>query len=184
VSAPERDPKKSQWVRWVVLTLVIGISVYIFLIPETQLEKLAAYGFLGIFSISIISNATVLIPAPGLLIVFSLGARLNPLWVGVIAGIGAAIGELSGYMAGYGGQTLIENAAAYDRMVAWMQKNGPLTVILLALIPNPIFDLTGIAAGALKMPVWQFLFWAMIGKIGKMLLVAYAGVGLSSPWIN
>jgi uncharacterized membrane protein YdjX (TVP38/TMEM64 family) len=70
-------------------------------------------------------------------------------------------------------------------MAAWMQKNGPLTVVLLALIPNPIFDLTGIAAGALKMPVWQFLFWAIMGKIGKMLLVAYAGVGLFAiPWIN
>ena len=164
---------------------MIGISIYIFLIPEKQLEKLSTYGFLGIFAISIISNATVLIPAPGLLIVFSLGARLNPLWVGVTAGIGAAIGELSGYMAGFGGQALIENVAAYDRMVAWMQKNGPLTVILLALIPNPVFDLTGIAAGALKMPIWQFLFWAIIGKTGKMLLVAYAGGGISSlPWIN
>jgi membrane protein DedA with SNARE-associated domain len=171
--------------RLLALIFVIAVSIYIIRIPEEQVGKLEGYGYPGIFIISILSNATVLIPAPGLVIVFSMGARFNPLWVGIAAGLGATIGELSGYLAGFSGQAIVENRQLYERMVSWMKKNGPLTVVSLAFIPNPIFDLTGIAAGALKMPIWKFLFWAMIGKIIKMLLTAYAGAGLfSTPWLN
>jgi membrane protein DedA with SNARE-associated domain len=171
--------------RVLALIFVIAVSVYIITIPEEQADRLEGYGYPGIFILSILSNATVLIPAPGLIIVFSMGARINPFWVGIAAGLGATIGELSGYLAGFSGQAIIENRQLYERMVTWMKKNGPLTVVSLAFIPNPIFDLTGIAAGALKMPIWKFLFWAMIGKIIKMLLTAYAGAGLFSiPWLN
>ena len=66
-----------------------------------------------------------------------------------------------------------------------MKKNGELTILVMAFIPNPFFDLTGIAAGILKMPVWKFLFWAFIGKFFKMLLIALAGAGtLEIPWIK
>ena len=171
--------------RVIALVLVIAISIYIVFLPAEQAQKLESYGYFGIFLLSILSNATVLIPAPGLIVVFSMGAKFNPLWVAIAAGLGAAIGELSGYAAGFSGQALIEDRKAYLRMVDWMEKNGPLTVVLLALIPNPAFDLTGIAAGVLKMPLHKFLFWAAIGKIGKMLIVSYAGAGiLTAPWIK
>lgn len=171
--------------RILALIFVIFISVYIITIPEEQVNQLEGYGYPGIFILSILSNATVLIPAPGLVVVFSMGTRFNPFWVGIAAGLGATIGELSGYLAGFSGQAIIENRQLYERMVTWMKKNGPLTVVSLAFIPNPVFDLTGIAAGALKMPIWKFLFWAMIGKIIKMLITAYAGAGLFSiPWLN
>ena len=52
----------------------------------------------------------------------------------------------------------------------------------LALIPNPLFDVAGAAAGALKMPVLEFLLWAFIGKTIKMLLFAYAGA-TSMDWL-
>jgi uncharacterized membrane protein YdjX (TVP38/TMEM64 family) len=105
--------------------------------------------------------------------------------VAVAAGSGAALGELSGYLAGFGGQAIIEDTCAYKRMVRWMERNGNLTVLLLAFLPNPLFDLTGIAAGALKMPVRNFLLWCWIGKIFKMLAIAYAGAGLFSvPFLN
>jgi uncharacterized membrane protein YdjX (TVP38/TMEM64 family) len=174
-----------QIARILALIFVIGISVYIVLLPEEQAQKLKNYGYGGIFLLSIISNATVLIPAPGLVIVFTWGATFNPLLVGLAAGAGATIGELSGYLAGFSGQAVIENQKMYDKMVAWMERNGPLTVVLLAFVPNPIFDLTGIAAGALKMPVTNFLFWALIGKTIKMIITAYAGAGVFSiPCLN
>lgn len=164
--------------RILVLIAVIAISLYIVFIPEEQIAKLEGYGYAGIFLISVISNATVLIPAPGLLIVFSMGARLNPFLVGMFAGIGAALGELSGYMAGFSGQALVENSDRYKRLSKWMQRNGPLTIIISALIPNPVFDLTGIIAGILKMPVINFVLWAAIGKILKMTVVALFGFGV------
>lgn len=153
--------------------------------PEEQAEQLESYGYLGIFVISILANATVIIPAPGLVIVFTMGAKFSPFLVGLASGAGATIGELSGYLAGFSGQAVIEDQKRYDQMVSWMTKNGPLTIMILAFIPNPLFDLAGMIAGALKMPVYKFLFWAFIGKLLKMLLFAYAGAGiLSAPWLD
>jgi len=171
--------------RLAALLAVIAISLAIFFLPEEQAKALENFGYSGIFLLSLISNATILLPAPGLLVVFSMGARFPPVAVALAAGSGAAIGELSGYLAGYGGQTVISNNSMYQRMVAWMKKNGSLTVLVLAFLPNPFFDLTGIAAGALKMPVRQFLLWCWFGKLGKMLIVALAGAGLFTiPWVT
>lgn len=170
--------------RIVALIFVIAITVYIIYMPEEQAEQLESYGYLGIFLISILANATVIIPAPGLVIVFSMGAKFAPLLVGIAAGLGATIGELSGYLAGFSGQAVIEDQKRYDQLVRWMQKNGPLTIAVLAFIPNPLFDLAGMVAGALKMKVHKFLFFALIGKVLKMILFAYAGAGiLNAPWL-
>jgi len=167
------------------LIFVIAITVYIIYMPEEQANRLESYGYLGIFLISILANATVIIPAPGLVIVFSMGAKFAPLLVGIAAGLGATIGELSGYLAGFSGQAVIEDQKRYDQMVRWMQKNGPLTIAVLAFIPNPLFDLAGMVAGALKMNVFRFLFFALIGKVLKMILFAYAGAGiLNAPWLE
>lgn len=179
------DTSRISIYRLAALLAVIGISLAIFLLPEEQARVLEGYGYSGIFLLSLISNATVLLPAPGLLVVFSMGARFPPLAIALAAGTGAAIGELSGYLAGFSGQPVISNSSMYQRMVAWMQRNGSLTVLLLAFLPNPFFDLTGIAAGALKMPLKQFLLWCWFGKIGKMLLAALAGAGLlATPWVT
>lgn len=171
--------------RAIVLLIVIALSIYIFTISDEQVERLETFGLLGIFLLSILANATILLPAPGLIFVFSMGARFHPVGVALAAGSGATIGELSGYLAGYSGQVIVDENEIYDRMVRWMQKNGNLTVLVLAFIPNPLFDITGIAAGALKMPIWKFLVWAWIGKTLKMLLTASAGAGVFSvPMIN
>lgn len=166
--------------RIVALLVVIAISVYIVFLPEEQVQQLEALGYPGAFLISMITNATVLVPAPGFVVIGVLGARFSPFWVGVWAGAGAAIGELSGYLAGFSGQAVIDDFAVYNRMVAWMDKYGWLAIVGLAAIPNPAFDITGIAAGALKMPIWEFLFWVFIGKTIKFLLIAFAGAGILS----
>jgi uncharacterized membrane protein YdjX (TVP38/TMEM64 family) len=153
---------------------VVAISVYVFSI-RNDAEKLAVYGYPGIFVLAFLSYATVLLPAPGVAVVFTMGAVFNPIGVALAAGAGAALGELSGYLAGFSGQAVAEHAAIYDRLAGWMGKNGSLTVLLLSAIPNPFFDLAGVAAGALKMPLGRFLFWVWIGETTKMFLFAIAG---------
>jgi uncharacterized membrane protein YdjX (TVP38/TMEM64 family) len=177
------ERRQAIW-RIAAIILVIGLSAAIFLIPPEQTETLERFGLLGVFVITALANATLFLPAPGLLIVFTMGARLNPLGVGLAAATGATIGELSGYLAGYSGQAVVEDTSMYKRMVAWMQRNGRLTVLLLAFFPNPFFDLTGIAAGALKMSLRTFIIWCWYGKFGKMLITALAGAGfISIPWV-
>jgi len=169
--------EKKHWLtiaRILAFLAVIGISIFVYSIRD-RAEEFAVYGYPGIFVISFLANATVLLPAPGIAVVFAMGAIFNPLAVGLAAGAGGAIGEMSGYLAGFSGQAVIERADIYDRMVLWMTRNGNLTVLILAALPNPFFDLTGIAAGALKMPVRRFLFWCFIGVTTKMTFFAFLG---------
>jgi uncharacterized membrane protein YdjX (TVP38/TMEM64 family) len=160
--------------RILALLVVIGLSVFVFSIRD-QAERLAVYGYPGIFVLSFLAYATVLLPAPGVAVVFTMGSVFNPLGVALAAGSGAALGELSGYLAGFSGQAVIERADIYERLTGWMKKNGSLTIFLLAAIPNPFFDLAGLAAGSLQMPVARFLLFCWMGEVVKMGIFAYAG---------
>jgi membrane protein YqaA with SNARE-associated domain len=161
-------------IRLVVFVFVISLTVTLFLFQE-QIKNLGAYGYPGIFFLSILANATVIIPLPGVLLTAAMAVILNPFWVAIAAGSGAALGELSGYLAGFSGQAVVERADRQERLVNWMRKYGDITIVVLAFIPNPAFDMAGITAGALKMPVLRFLLWVWIGKLAKMMLIAYGG---------
>jgi uncharacterized membrane protein YdjX (TVP38/TMEM64 family) len=160
--------------RILALLFVIAISVFIYSVRD-QAEQLAVYGYPGIFLLSFLAYATVLLPAPGVAVVFTMGAVFNPVIVALAAGGGAALGELTGYLAGYSSQGIVERGRIYDRLEGWMRKNGPLTILLLSALPNPFFDLAGAAAGVLKMPVRKFLLWCWLGETVKMLLFASIG---------
>lgn len=156
------------------LILVVAISLYVFSIRD-QVAGLGALGYPGIFLISLLAYGTVFLPAPGVAVVFTMGAIFHPFWVAIVAGVGAALGEFVGYLAGFGSQVVVERAAIYHRLTRWMEKNGPLTILILSAIPNPFFDLAGITAGALRMPPLKFLFWVWIGVTIKMFFFSYAG---------
>ena len=172
---------KSGWklnlIRAIALIAVIAITAFLY-IHRDQVSKLQALGYPGIFLVSLLSNATLILPVPGVLFTSAMGAIFNPFAVALVAGSGATIGEISGYLVGFSGQPVVENKVWYDRISGWMVKYGILTIFLLALIPNPLFDIAGMVAGALKMPIWRFLFWAWLGKCLKMLAFALGGASI------
>jgi membrane protein YqaA with SNARE-associated domain len=168
-------------IRFCALLVVIALSVFIFAIRD-QVRQLAVYGYPGIFLLAFLAYATVLLPAPGVAIVFTMGSVFNPVGVALAAGAGAALGELSGYLAGFSGQATVENRAIYQRFYRWMEKYGPFAVVFLSLIPNPFFDAAGIVAGILKMPIRRFLISCWLGETGKMFLFAFAG-STSTRWL-
>lgn len=166
-------------IRIFTLIVVIAISVFIFSIRD-QAKELAKYGYPGIFVLAILSNGTVLLPAPGLLIVFAMGAVFNPILVALAAGAGGALGELTGYLAGFSGQAVVEKIDLYNRIIDWMRRHkrwATFIIFILAVIPNPFFDLAGVAAGTLKIPIRNFLIACWLGITIKMILFAYAGAG-------
>lgn len=160
--------------RILALFAVVAITVYIFSIRE-RVEQFSAFGYPGIFLIALLANATVLLPAPGVAVIYAMGAIFNPLGVGLAAGTGGAIGELSGYLAGFSGQAVVERMDAYNRIKPWVDKYGGWAIMVLSAIPNPFFDIAGIAAGIAKMPIQIFLFFTLIGQLIKMTLFALAG---------
>ncbi len=160
--------------RIVALVFVVGLTIFLYLNRE-KVRELEALGYPGIFLVSLLANATLILPVPGVLFTSAMGAVFNPFWVAIAAGTGAALGELSGYLAGFSGQGIVERSQWSDRFERWMRKYGPITILVLSFVPNPLFDVAGITAGILKMPLWQFLLFSWIGKVLKMLLFSYGG---------
>lgn len=176
LSAPPKPAAKTRrLIGSIAAVLVaIGITVGIILLRD-HIKEFAVYGYPGIFLISFIGNATLILPAPSFAVVFAVGGALNPFLVGIVAGLGATLGELTGYLAGVGGRYVVENRVLFNRVERWMRKGGPLVIFILAIIPNPAFDVGGIVAGAMKMPVWQFILAAWAGKSIRFILLALSG---------
>ncbi len=177
--------KQQNWKNWGIrlaaFLLVVGVSYFIYRIRD-RVQGYAAYGYPGIFLIALMSNATVLLPAPGLAVIFTMGSVFQPWAVALAAASGGTLGELSGYLAGFSGQAVSENIALYRRIQPWLQRYGGWAILVFAAIPNPFFDVVGIAAGILRMPIQRFLLFCWLGQLIKMSLFAYAGA-LSLPWV-
>ena len=176
---------KGKIIRLLMLLVIIALTVVIFVYRD-QLEGFYQYGYVGVFIVNLMASGTVLIPAPGILFTYAMAAVLNPLWVAIASATGATLGELSGYGAGVSGQAVIGNTRLYQKLYDLMQNHPKLTNIILlvaATIPNPFFDLVGIGAGALRLPVLRFLCITYIGNTIKMLAFAYAGY-YSLSWLT
>jgi uncharacterized membrane protein YdjX (TVP38/TMEM64 family) len=171
---PAQNKTRLTLVRILVLVFVLALTLGLLTFRD-RISSLGAYGYPGIFLLSILANATVIIPLPGVILTSAMGAIFNPFWVAVAAGSGAGLGELTGYLAGFSGRAVVERTPWQLKLESWMRKYGDITIFLLAIIPNPFFDLAGITAGALRVPVWRFLLWCVLGKIIKMLAFAYLG---------
>ena len=181
---------KKRFIPLLALLLVIAITVGIFYFYRHYpggVDQLKGYGYLGPFLISLTFNATVILPAGNILIISVLGAVLpSATVVGLAGGAGAAIGELTGYMAGYSGRGIAQRSKMYSRVEGWMRKWGAMTIFIMALVPF-VFDLAGIAAGVLRFPFWKFFLLCWLGRTILYIGVAWAGVwGWEAvlPWLN
>jgi len=179
--AKRRAAIRDAWLRILALLVVIGITIFIYRIRD-RAEEFAAWGYPGIFLVTLMANATVLLPAPGVAIVYAMGGVFNPLGVTLAAGTGGALGELSAYLAGFSGQIIVEKSKTFERIRPWVKKYGAWAILVLAAIPNPFFDTAGIVAGILKMPVGLFLLACWGGQLIKMGMFAFAGY-YSLQWL-
>jgi membrane protein YqaA with SNARE-associated domain len=135
------------------------------------------WGYLGAAVISFLSSATVILPAPGLAVVFSMGGALNPVLLGILAGIGSGLGELSGYAAGASGRALISSNRVNPLLERFTTRHTAIALFVLAILPLPVFDFAGIAAGAMRIRIPVFLASVISGKIIKHVLIAFMGAG-------
>jgi membrane protein YqaA with SNARE-associated domain len=137
----------------------------------------AGWGYLGIFAISLVSSASIILPVPYFAFVFAAGAALNPFLVGVAGGLGSAIGELTGYVIGFGGKQALKRGHEkwLSRAEAWAERHGFFAVVLVfAATPLPD-DVIGILAGALGYDVRKFFIASLLGKLALNLALAFGG---------
>lgn len=151
-----------------VFLAVIALSVAIFLMRD-QLQNVDEIGYLGLFLLCFLSNATVLLPAPSLMIAASCALILNPLLVAAVAALGSSLGELVGYAFGNSGSDLSPRFSKLLEKISRKVTNPSLLVFILALLPLPLFDLVGIYSGGTRMHLGKFFLLCLMGKFLKML---------------
>ena len=151
----------------------------------SDVERWKDLGYPGVFFLNFLASFSLVLPVPGLISLCGASVLLNPLTLGVLAGVGETLGETSGYAIGYGGQSVVEERRWYGRIQRWMESRGVFVIFFASVIPNPIFDLVGITAGGVGYSFRRFLLVVLIGKTLKGVLVAYScyyGV-TSLPWV-
>ncbi len=177
VSKTEISPARQKFRNVLIILIVIGLSILLYL-GRDRIRDLGVLGYPGLFLTGLLSSAAMFAPVPGLIVLAALGGVLDPFLGGMLFAIGAALGELSGYMAGTVGQTAVQKSKYYAPIERYMRKYGGVTIMMLGFIPNVLIDVAGMVAGVMKMPWYQFLFWCFLGKVPKCLLIAYGGMAI------
>jgi membrane protein YqaA with SNARE-associated domain len=162
-----------------LLTMVgVAIALWRGVIP---IQWLASLGYKGIFVLSLM-NGVAPVAGPSQIVTFFAARVLNPLGVGLAAGIGGAIGELATYLFGYsfreskisGMEEKIQRLSRY-RLLKVSRERSFFPLFVLASFPNPFFKPVCVVAGSLELGKWRYFIPVVIGKTMRHVIIAYAG---------
>jgi membrane protein DedA with SNARE-associated domain len=166
-------------------------------------DYVVRFGLLGVLIVAFVAGSTfsvTAIPVPYWLVVLTLPGILapqwgilSPVWVGLMAALGASLGQLITFMIGYGGRGISEritskiNSRFYDRAMNWAQRHGSWAVFLMSAAINPLHLPMTIAIAALGYPPHKFFIFCFLGVALKSLIIAFCGYfGLTSifSWLG
>ena len=178
--------KQKRWLRMLlylgILTcLSLGLAYlleYLMTYFNISIERFSSIAYLLVFGVTLASNASILAPVFIYISIMIAAAKFcNPVLIALVASVAGALGEITGYYAGYLGKRIVhlENTPGYERLVVWMERHGPWGIFLLSLQPVLPFDVAGLLAGASKLPLWKFVLPCWAGKFPKYLVVCYLG---------
>jgi membrane protein YqaA with SNARE-associated domain len=157
--------------------LVTIVLCALVLVYWQDVREFSRYGYIGAFIISFLAGVTVLVPVPSVFVVFTLGAVLNPIFMGIVAGAGEAIGSMVVYVIGIG------NARAFHaldhgvmaKFRVWIKTRGAISIFAMSAIFNPLFFPFTAVAGMMHFGWWRFFLLCLAGKVLKNIIVAGAG---------
>jgi len=144
-------------------------------------HALIGLGYFGAFLSGVLGTSSFMISIfPPQVVVFLMSAPalgFNPLLVGILAGLGAGIGQYFHYYIGEGGRFLLseKRRTSMDKWEARIDKYGVLLIFLFAVTPLTPDDLLWIPLGMMKYPKLKALVSAILGKTIMLVLCAYGG---------
>jgi membrane protein YqaA with SNARE-associated domain len=132
--------------------------------------------------LAFLGGTSILFPFPYYLFAISFGAAgLNPLYLGLAAGIGTLIGDASSYYIAYRGSHIASPhwIIRFKKVHSWAQQKHPALFPILAFFyaattPFPD-DLLMVPAGVVKYPFWRLALGVGPGKVLFNTLLALSG---------
>lgn len=159
------------------ISLLLSICFIVLSLKYSEIiEGWNEYGYIGLFAGCFVTNATLFMPTMSVSLVVALAYSMNPLLCGIVGGCGAAVGELVGYWVGRSGRSILKDNGRLTKIELFTKKNTFLSVLLFSFLPMPIFDIVGMACGISRVKLLSFFVPCFLGKISKMILLAYIGV--------
>ncbi len=160
-----------------VLAFALALNLVVIALPRRWFVGWGSYGYLGVFVVTLLANASVFVPIPYPGMVARLAVELNVFGVAILGAAGSAIGETTAFFVGRAGKGVVEETAFYR----WLRRQlrTPLrafvVLFLLSAPPNPFFDVAGLTAGSLGVTFPIFVAATFCGRIIRMLILASLG---------
>ena len=107
--------------------------------------------YTGLLAFSIVSNS-IPVPFGGSAVLVSASAMLNPFTVALLMGVGGALGKIPGYALGRSSRKMRKSRLVPARFGDLAQRHMGISILVLSIVPNPLTDVIGVAAGRTHYP--------------------------------
>jgi len=137
------------------------------------------YGYVGAIIVSILGNFLPFIPIPYLIAIYYMASYMpvDPIILGIVAGIGGAIGKSVIYLLGFEGSKIIiteEKRRQIEKFKEMLGKYGAIAVFFATVTPSPD-DIVIIPLGLVRYSFIKFFIATALGKILLSIAVALFG---------
>lgn len=180
---------RKKWLKFivaVVFLLILNIGAYLALTSELGknfLDRLNELVYFGAFLLALIANSTVVVPIPYNAIILAMTQAAPLPWlIALLAALGSAIGEITGYLVGKAGGEVIKETKFTKWLYLQMQNKwrAPLAIFLVSVPPNPAFGLVGIISGAVNLRLVIFTAAVFFGRLIRFLSFAF----VANTWLG
>jgi membrane protein YqaA with SNARE-associated domain len=162
----------------IVFLLAFNIAVYF---APINYGAFTSFAYVGAFIVTLLANALIIIPIPYVPIVAHIGATAELPWLVVaLAALGSVLGESVAFLAGRAELGLVSEHPIYRRLhrVAERPLLAGVLIFAFAVPPNPLFDVGGLAAGAVGVPYRVFFLAVLAARLIRLALIVWLGAML------
>lgn len=166
--------------RIVAILALVALNVALFFAP-IDYSGLGAFAYPGAFLITLLANASVVVPVPYIPIVAHIATTADSAAVVVlVAALGSAIGESTSFWVGRIQADALIGHPWFERLRRFFCKEwrAALFLFLFAMPLNPVFDVGGLGAGALGISFKTFFVAVFLGRIVRFTVIALVAFGV------
>lgn len=157
--------------------LLIAFNIAVYLAP-IDYGALTSFAYVGAFVICFLANALVAIPIPYIPIIAHIGVTADsaPLVV-ALGALGSVLGESVAFLIGRAQQGLVSEHPMYRKLHRLADRKWLAGLVLFALaVPlNPLFDVAGLAAGAMGMRYRVFFVAVFTARMLRLAGIIWLG---------
>jgi membrane protein YqaA with SNARE-associated domain len=160
------------------IVALIALNVAVFLAP-IDYRAFTTFAYAGAFLVCLVANAVVAIPIPYIPVIAHVGATAESAALVVVLGaLGSVLGESVAFVVGRAEQGLVSEHPLYKRLHRLAERKWLAGLVLFGLaVPlNPLFDVAGLAAGAMGMRYRVFFIAVFAARIVRLALIVWLGV--------